>query len=197
MRGTKAVLRILTPEEYFAEGGTAVFRITDYVKGGYDPFNRPEETFTTTEVRTMKDFADLFEQNKKYMGHPKYTIRGVLSGTNFHYDFFDSRFVDDRKRKRKNIPEEEISWDLATYASEWILPKLFLLKEAGHTYPPSFQNPEEWDEILDKIIKAHQITVFEDVFQPWSASEQQQAQIEEERKEGMRLFGQYYHYLWD
>lgn len=82
-------------------------------------------------------------------------------------------------------------WGLDYTFALYILPRLKRFKEIAHSHPCDMK-PEEWDAILDKMIKAFEL-VIEHEFNRYGNISEEQALIEE----GLTLFAKWYQHLWD
>lgn len=100
----------------------------------------------------------------------------------------------ERKQKSKKFFKKngfyfEECWNLDFTIARFILPRLVHFKKIQHSTPASLSE-KEWNEILDKMIKAFALlTDQESLF----ASRKQQETIEE----GLNLFAKYFQSLWD
>lgn len=88
--------------------------------------------------------------------------------------------------------DDSVTWSLDIHLAGLILPRLKRFKELNtHAYPNGL-TPEQWSEILDKMIYGFEFTVSDDkMFGKFDEEEYDKA------KEGLRLFGEYFHALWD
>jgi hypothetical protein len=88
--------------------------------------------------------------------------------------------------------DDSVTWSLDIHLAGLILPRLKRFKELNtHAYPNGL-TPESWAEIIDKMIYAFEFTMNEDkMFGKFNEAEYDRA------KEGLQLFGQYFHALWD
>lgn len=88
--------------------------------------------------------------------------------------------------------DDSSTWSLDIHLAGLILPRLKRFKELNtHAYPNGL-TPEEWSEILGKMIYSFEFTVSDDkMFGKFNEEEYEKC------KEGLRLFGQYFHSLWD
>lgn len=88
--------------------------------------------------------------------------------------------------------DDSATWSMDIHLAELILPRLKRFKELNtHTYPNGL-TPEEWNIILDKMIFSFAYTLDDGrMFGAFEESEYEKA------KEGLGLFGQYFHALWD
>lgn len=79
-------------------------------------------------------------------------------------------------------------WHIPGALAEWIIPRLELFKKNLISYPPDL-TPEEWEEIIDKILESHRIIAADDIGV--------ELKREKELEEGLKLFSEYYLHLWD
>lgn len=88
--------------------------------------------------------------------------------------------------------DDSAMWSLDIHLAGLILPRLKRFKEHNtHTYPNGL-TPEEWDVIIDKMIFSFEYTLDDGrMFGKFDEAEYEKA------KEGLALFGQYFHALWD
>jgi hypothetical protein len=88
--------------------------------------------------------------------------------------------------------DDSVTWSLDIHLAGLILPRLKRFRELNvHGYPNGF-TPESWHATLDKMIFAFEYTIDEDrMFGKFDEAEYERA------KEGLRLFGEYFHALWD
>lgn len=97
------------------------------------------------------------------------------------------------------------TWDLEYNISKYILPRLILFKKLNNGYPGhgDMDTPEKWDEALDKMIAAFQLSIDADDLHDkyWEYEytgfkkelwEEDQAKI----KEGLHLFAEWFQNLW-
>lgn len=89
--------------------------------------------------------------------------------------------------------DDSATWSLDIHLAGLILPRLKRFKELNtHTYPNGL-TPELWVEILDKMIFAFEYTLDESRMFGSKFDEAEYERV----KEGLSLFGQYFHALWD
>lgn len=111
-------------------------------------------------------------------------------------DSSDKRKNDLAKQREKYGFDERETWSLQTQISHYILPRLKLFKRMCVGRPANVATVEEWNDILDKIIKSFEISslIFETDVEP-----QYNINTEEGYKsyeEGMELFKEYFLDLW-
>ncbi len=82
--------------------------------------------------------------------------------------------------------DDSDTWNLDKTVSEFVLPRLKRFKELNDGTPGTLQE-EEWLEIIDKMILAFELHSKKDI----GTSEHQN-----EIKEGLSLFAEYYECLW-
>jgi len=103
---------------------------------------------------------------------------------------WDNIFV--RWERGKNGYAESDVWNFYNYLSEIIAAGTEELAETTHGYPPELESLEEWQIVLRMISKGFGVLN--------KKEESGEALTEEEQiqfDEAMRLFGQYFVYLWD
>ena len=104
-----------------------------------------------------------------------------------------SVYADDDKREERFLKQrlergfdESETWNLYTTISRFILPRIKEFKECNICHPPEL-TPEEWNNILDKMIRAFEIS---------SNSEYMTEEQSDEFREGFNLFNEYFFALW-
>jgi hypothetical protein len=90
-----------------------------------------------------------------------------------------------KQRLERGFDESE-TWNLYTTISRFIVPRLKAFKENTICYPPEL-TPDEWNAILDKMIRAFEIAGDADFMKEEDA---------EEFREGFTLFSEYFFALW-
>jgi hypothetical protein len=95
----------------------------------------------------------------------------------------EERFL--KQRLERGFDESE-TWSLYTTISKFILPRLKCFKESTIAHPPEL-SPEEWNSILEKMIKSFEISANADFM-----TEEQS----DEFREGFNLFNEYFFALW-
>ena len=90
----------------------------------------------------------------------------------------------------RGYSDEEL-WNLDSTICKWLLPRLKTFKEKTIGFPPTLNSPEEWGDILEKIILALELHVSDLPDSP------EQVRIEcKQIEEGLELFGKYFCNLW-
>ena len=93
----------------------------------------------------------------------------------------------------------EEAWSLDVYAAKYIAPRLKLLRKITHGYPSELnrQCPEGndafecWQSMLDKMIFAFEY--YDDLYaRRLVTTNEEQTRV----KDGLRLFAEWYEYLW-
>lgn len=92
-----------------------------------------------------------------------------------------------KKQIKKRGFDDSECWNLDVTIAKFTLPRLRRLKEITHGYPGTLDNPEEWDKILDQMIRAFEIALDDEITE---------ADIES-YETGMKLFAEYFRNLWD
>ena len=98
----------------------------------------------------------------------------------------------DEKDPRYKIDEElgfapSETWDLYYSLALEIYPRLCHFREIAGGYPPGADSKEEWDEILDKMIRAFKLILIDD---------RRDDEKFKEVEEGLGLFAKWYLALW-
>jgi len=104
-----------------------------------------------------------------------------------------SIYTDDDKREEMFLKQrlergfdESETWSLYSTISAFIIPRLKTFKECTIAYPPELTT-EEWDLILDKMIRSFEIATNSDFMKEEES---------EEFREGFNLFSEYFFALW-
>lgn len=98
----------------------------------------------------------------------------------------------------RGFSDEEL-WALNETIAKFIIPRLKRLQEVKHGYPSNITQ-EEWDDILNKIIRAFEIVLIEDDFYGHGNVDEWQEHrkiYDKKKKEGLELFAKYFDNLWD
>ncbi len=128
-----------------------------------------------------------------------YYIKVWICNCNSDYDILN--LTDDRvtewvkQHDELGFDEREI-WSLQTRISNYILPRLKLYREISVGRPGNVPTIEKWHNILDKMIKAFEISslIFEHRSDPnYNINCEEGYNI---YKEGMELFKEYFLDLW-
>lgn len=90
----------------------------------------------------------------------------------------------------RGFTDEEL-WNLDCTFIDWIIPRLKVFKKKTTGYPCDINSPEEWDEILDKIIKSFELYKDDSEFDLESIKKNNEI-----IKEGFKLFAERIHNLW-
>lgn len=92
-----------------------------------------------------------------------------------------------KKKRNKSIYRD--TWNLDFAIAKFVHPRLVRYKQVTNGYPGILNSPEEWNEILDKMIAAFEIIIKDDccIYKDW------QMKIIDE---GLDLFREYYFHLW-
>lgn len=90
-----------------------------------------------------------------------------------------------KQRLERGFDESE-TWNLYTTISRFIVPRLKAFKESNICYPPEL-TPDEWNAILDKMIRTFEIASNSDFMKEEEA---------DEFREGFTLFSEYFFALW-
>lgn len=107
---------------------------------------------------------------------------------NYPYSLDDGTLDDSplfaKQREERGWDDTEC-WNLDTTIAKFIYPRLEVLKEMKVSHPANL-TPEEWDNILQKMINTFKNYCEEDIVFG-----------DEEVKEGLELFSKYFTSLWD
>lgn len=89
------------------------------------------------------------------------------------------------QRRTRGFDDSE-TWSLDITISEFILPRLKRFRELHDKalHPPDTLSEDEWRDIMDKIIVAHELVISETLAR------------EKEINDGLILFAKYYRHLW-
>lgn len=94
-------------------------------------------------------------------------------------------------RQRKKYGKQRIKlkelWGLDYTIAKFVCPRLKAFKKICDSYPSNLSSFKEWQETLDKMILA-----FELLYEDRLYSDEEQIKI----NEGLKLFAEYYQYLW-
>jgi len=122
----------------------------------------------------------------------KFWMCGCQSGYEMPDDERNKIWTEERKEHGFDSRE---TWSLHTVISDFILPRLIMFKRCKLGYPSELTK-EEWDTILDKMIKAFAISSL--IYEP-NVADEYNIYTEEGFKnfeEGMELFKEYFLDLW-
>lgn len=93
-----------------------------------------------------------------------------------------------KQRKKRGFDDSE-TWSLTDTISRFILPRLQRFKKI-HSGMPVTLTTEEWNDILDKMILAFELTNRDNGIRDWSEEESKQVD------EGLDLFREWFLNLW-
>lgn len=99
--------------------------------------------------------------------------------------------VEEKWRTHEIFDESEM-WSLDYTLASFILPRLQALREVKHGYPSELETPEQWNDIMDKMIESFGLIVNDESY-PNGESLKNKPKIEE----GLKLFAEYFQNLWD
>ena len=91
-----------------------------------------------------------------------------------------------KKKRNKSIYRD--TWNLDWAIAKFIHPRLVRFKEVTNCHP-CLLSEQEWDDVLDKMIKAFELIITKDL---WSISAEEEKQI----NDGLDLFRKWYFDLW-
>ena len=89
----------------------------------------------------------------------------------------------------RGFSDEEL-WNLDYHFCKWLVPRLKAFKEKTQGYPPNLKTPEEWEEILQKMI---------DGFEIYTSDFENIEDVKKNTKKtnsALSLFKKYFSYLW-
>lgn len=92
------------------------------------------------------------------------------------------------QRRTRGWDDSDI-WSLDVTIAKFITPRLKLYRQTYMGHPCELTS-EEWATALDKMIAAFEYTADEEAFFG-------SPKLSEQHEEGLRLFAQYFHGLWD
>lgn len=121
------------------------------------------------------------EKDPRYIGVPN---------INFSLDYArDDEEEFSKQRIERGFDDSEL-WSLDYTIARFVYPRLKAFSEDIYTTPPGL-SVEEWKEKLDKMARAFELTINDD----WETSEEYEKQ-DNEIKEGLNLFCEYFQALW-
>lgn len=121
------------------------------------------------------------KKDPKYLGIPNISFSLVAPD--------DDRDEDFRKQRLERGFDGSELWSLKDTITNFILPRLKAFAGNPCGYPGCFDSPDEWDEILGKMIRAFEISQKEEC----GILTDEEG---EEFDEGIALFGEYFFHLW-
>ena len=83
-------------------------------------------------------------------------------------------------------------WNLDATIAKFVLPRLKALREGTCCYPPDLDSLDDWQIMLDKIIRAFELYLEDE----WSDDPEVMKKQNEEIGEGFKLFGERFSQLW-
>lgn len=120
---------------------------------------------------------------------------------------------DDRYKKSKQLQKKigfryEETWNLNTTLAAYMLPRVLWLKNHTHSFPVSFNNINEWKDVLNHICwSLYQTLTSEAEYKITLNNEEEEKtgkpksillrQVYEEIREGYQKLGEYFPDLWD
>lgn len=102
-------------------------------------------------------------------------------------------------------------WNLDNTIAKWILPRLKAFKKDSIAFPADLDSPDEWDEILDKMIWSFDYITNQDeyedeIIEKYKDNEfdedghyrwiKDAKELSEKCQEGLDLFAKYFRSLW-
>ena len=110
----------------------------------------------------------------------------------------------------RGFSDDEL-WNFDNTIAKWILPRLKSFKKDSIAFPADLDSPEEWDEILDKMIWSFDYIVNQDKYEDVLIEKYKDNEFDEDGhyrwikdakelsakcQEGLDLFGKYFRALW-
>ena len=151
-----------------------------------------DNNFNLSSMKMANDYL----QRKKQFLESVHKVRCKKLGKSYYGLAKEMPATDERQvkwewqREKRGFDDTEI-WSLFTTISDFIYPRLIAFKEYKCDYPINL-TPENWDEILDKMIFA---------FKFYSDEYKREEPVSEETiqkvREGMDLFVEYFRDLWN
>jgi len=92
-----------------------------------------------------------------------------------------------KQREERGFDDTEL-WNLDATIAEFILPRLKRFRDIVVGYPGNLNSQDEWYAILDKMIKALEITT--------SNMKLLSNKDHDSQEEGLKLFAEYFNHLW-
>lgn len=132
---------------------------------------------TENELQKIKEIQKI---KKKYLHKKDYFGCIPILGDD------DVRIHKYHKQYQENGFDDTVTWNLANEVSRFLIPRLKRFKEVNIAYPGDGITYEQWNEIIDRMIYAHEVEIID------SPTDEQW----EKHKEGMELFHKYYRNLW-
>ena len=86
--------------------------------------------------------------------------------------------------------DDRETWELFYTIAKFLIPRLKRFKEVNNGYPNRLTE-QQWDEILDKMIEAFQLSIKE--FENGDFIDKEE---EEKIEHGLQLFSRYFLHLW-
>lgn len=107
-------------------------------------------------------------------------------------------------KKKLKVKNREL-WNLDYTVAEWIVPRLKQFKKINIAYPgrPPMDTPEKWDEALDKMILAFELSkrdpldiYHKEFHEDYEVFCKKVEEYEATVQEGLHLFATYFMDLW-
>lgn len=148
-------------------------------------FNLDSMKIVNDYLQRKKQFLESIHKARcKKLGKSYYGLAKEMPAT-------DERQVKwDKQREERGCDDTE-TWSLFTTISDFIYPRLIAFKEYKCDYPINL-TPENWDEILDKMIFAFKF--YSDEYKRKKPASNETIQ---KVQEGMDLFVKYFRDLWN
>jgi hypothetical protein len=93
-----------------------------------------------------------------------------------------------KQRKKRGFDDSE-TWSLTDTICHFTIPRLKRFKQVNNGYP-AYLTEESWNEVLDKIILAFELTSRDEGARDWNEEEHKQLE------EGLDLFRKHFFDLW-
>ena len=104
-------------------------------------------------------------------------------------DSYDDREKDFKKQRIERGFDDSETWSLTDTISNFIIPRLKRFKEIAGGVPCEMTS-DEWNLILDKMVRSFELTARNEGDRIWSKEE------EKELDEGLDLFREWFFALW-
>lgn len=99
-----------------------------------------------------------------------------------------------KQKERLGFDSRE-TWNLDITIAFFVYPRLKYFREnMDGFYPSGFNSIEEWQEVLDKMLKAFEYIITDKELD--TKGNEEYFQIDNEIQEGLDLFGEYFRCLW-
>lgn len=107
----------------------------------------------------------------------------------------DKRYKGLKNQLKANGFCDSETWALYSVIAEFVLPRLIRFRELNNGFPMGL-TPEQWDNILDKIIFAFDWTLNDCSKENINISQKERDKNYKKCEEGLQLFAKWFRYLW-